>query len=208
MTRLLLIRHGHSVAQEAGRLTNHDTCSGLSDTGRLQAERLAERLRRTDELVGVDALHTSLLARAQETAAVVADAADIQEVHRDCSLCELHPGDADGLTWAAMVERWPAQGDKDDPYRRRLPGMETWSEMTLRVGATLRALADERPRQTSVIVASGGPVGASFAALGDLPISHVVGMTRATRNTSITEWALEGSHWQLQRFNDDAHLRW
>lgn len=107
-----------------------------------------------------------------------------------------------------MVERWPATGDEDDPYRRRLPGMETWSEMTLRVGAALRELADERPGQMSVVVASGGAVGASFAALGDSPMSHVVGMTRATRNTSITEWTLEDSRWQLQRFNDDAHLRW
>jgi probable phosphoglycerate mutase len=77
-----------------------------------------------------------------------------------------------------------------------------------RAGARLRELAAEREGTTSVVVAHGGVVGASFHALGELPLRQVVGMTRATENTSLTEWALRRSgRWQLVRFNDAAHLR-
>lgn len=207
-TRLIIIRHGHSAAQASGLVASHDTCLGLSDMGRDQVARLGDRLRRTGELQGAVGVQTSLLRRADETAVAVAEAAGTDVVERDCNFCEVHPGEADGLTWAETVQRWPAHGDKDDPYRRRLPGMETWSEMTLRVGTRLRELADEHPDRTSVVVASGGSVGASFAALGEAPMSQVVGLTRATKNTSLTEWSLDGTRWQLERFNDDAHLRW
>lgn len=96
VTRLLLIRHGHSAAQETGLVTDHDTCAGLSDTGRLQVQRLSARLSRSGELEDVDIVFTSLLARAQQTAAAVADGLGVRAVRRDCSFCELHPGEADG----------------------------------------------------------------------------------------------------------------
>ena len=206
-TRLVLVRHGHSTSQAKGFVSGHDTCGGLSELGAEQAERLAARLARTKELGDVDVIHTSLLARAQQTAAAVAQATGGPQVLQECDFCELHPGEAEGLTWSEMLERWPAEGDPDDPYRRRLPGMETWSELALRVGTRLRALAHERPGATSVVVTSGGIVGASFHALADLPLSRVPGMTRATDNTSITEWSLRSGRWQLRRFNDSSHLQ-
>ena len=86
--------------------------------------------------------------------------------------------------------------------------METWSEVAQRAGARLRELAAEREGVTSVVVTHGGVVGASFHALGELPLRQVVGMTRATENTSLTEWSQHRSGgWQLVRFNDAAHLR-
>ncbi len=52
--RLLLIRHGESVANAEGRLQGHLDVL-LSDRGRRQAERLAEKL----APLGVEALYTS-----------------------------------------------------------------------------------------------------------------------------------------------------
>ena len=43
-TRIVLVRHGESRAQELGILGGHDGCTGLSDLGREQVGRLRDRL--------------------------------------------------------------------------------------------------------------------------------------------------------------------
>jgi broad specificity phosphatase PhoE len=63
----------------------------------------------TGELAGADALYASLLPRAIETAELLAPALGSigadgifgppPTLNTECGFCELHPGDADGLTW-------------------------------------------------------------------------------------------------------------
>ena len=60
--RLLLIRHGESTANAEGRWQGHADFS-LSERGRRESERLAERLAAWP----IDALYTSPLRRARET---------------------------------------------------------------------------------------------------------------------------------------------
>jgi len=55
-------------------------------------------------------------------------------------------------------------------------------------------------------VAHGGIVGASFVALGDVPVQRGIDYVRETRNTSLTEWRHDDDGWRLVRFNDFAHL--
>jgi len=205
-TRLLLVRHGESRAQVDGIAAGHATCRGLSERGRAQAAALAERLARTGEAGDIDVVHTSLLARAQETARAVSTALALPVPREDCAWCEIHPGDADGHGWLSVRDLWPASGDPDDLYRRRLPGMETWAEMCVRVGAGLRTLVHESGTDSVLVVGSGGTVGASFVALGDAPMSQLIGFTRGVGNASITEWLLVGGRWELGRYNDTGHL--
>ena len=73
-TRLVLVRHGESVAQDQGFLSGHDTCVGLSDEGRRQAAALRDRLVASGELGAVDVVFTSVLERTLETAAILAPA--------------------------------------------------------------------------------------------------------------------------------------
>lgn len=69
-TRIVLVRHGESRAQELGFLGGHDGCQGLSDRGRRQAVLLRDRLRSTGELADASVLYSSLMPRAVETAAI------------------------------------------------------------------------------------------------------------------------------------------
>lgn len=200
-----MIRHGESAAQVAGLVAGHESCLGLSNTGRDQARRLARRLA-SKQIGAVDAVHTSLLRRAQQTADAICRTAGWPTPRAECNWCEIHPGAAEGMTWAEMRERFPPAGDPDDPVARRLPGMETWAEMYERVGDALQALASTHTGGTIVVVTSGGPIGASFVALGGASFRDGITFARATINTSITEWRYDGRTWTLDRHNAATHL--
>ena len=205
-TQLVLIRHGESVAQVEGFLSGHATCRGLSDAGREQALALRDRLMTTGELGRVDVVYTSILMRAIETAEILGPALGEARLLQECDWCEIHAGEAEGLSWDEFLERYPAVGDPDEPFRRRMPGAETWAEFYVRAGARLRRIADQHPGERVVVVCHGGIIGASFVALGDLPIRSVMTLTHETANTSLTEWRWTGSDWRLVRYNDAAHL--
>jgi probable phosphoglycerate mutase len=206
-TRLVLIRHGESQAQVNRLVSGHDTCTGLSDLGRRQAAALRDRLAASHELDPVDVLYTSILERAIETAEIIRPALGVHpEPLRECDWCEVHPGDAEGLTWEEAEGRFRRAEETDDPFRLDIPRGETWSEFSTRVGNRLRRVADDHPGQRVVVVCHGGVVGASFIALGELPVRHASSLTFDTVNTSITEWRRTGAAWRLVRYNDAAHL--
>lgn len=205
-TRLVLIRHGESRAQVAGVVSGHHTCSGLSERGLEQAGLLSEHFARSGELADVEVIFTSLLPRAQQTAAAISEAVGAPTARPECAWCEIQPGAAEGLTWDEMRARYPPIGDPDDPVARRLPEMETWAEMYARVGRRLHEVSRQHAGETVVIVTSGGPIGASFVTLGGSTMHEGITLTRATTNTSVTEWQFDGRRWRLQRHNDAPHL--
>lgn len=205
-TRFVIIRHGQSQAQAGGFISGHDTCTGLSDLGREQAARLAERLERTGELAQASVFATSLLQRAQETAAIIAPALEPEPTFEAaCAWCEMHPGSVEGLLWTEAVERADLTR-LDDPAARRAEGMETWTEVFDRVGTQLRTTALAHAGACVVVAGHGGTVGSSFVELGGLEPRAALDRVVTAVNTSITEWHHDGSRWKLERFNDAAHL--
>jgi probable phosphoglycerate mutase len=105
-TTVVLIRHGESNVTVNRVIGGHRTCSGLSDLGRRQAERLRERLTSTGELPA-DVLIASNFPRAIETAEAIAPAFSCQGIEIDAGFGEHDPGpDIDGMTFDAYVERF------------------------------------------------------------------------------------------------------
>lgn len=205
-TRLVIIRHGESEAQLRQIISGHDTCTGLSDLGRSQAELLRDRLVRTGELGAVGAVFTSILPRAIETAAIIGPALGGVAAAQECDWCEIHAGEGEGLAWDEYRSGQAVVGDPNDPFHRHMPKSETWAEFFVRAGARLRRVAHEHEGQRVVVVAHGGIIGASFMALGERPVNESVVIAHETTNTSLTEWRWTGRHWRLARYNDSAHL--
>jgi broad specificity phosphatase PhoE len=205
-THLVLIRHGESNAQVGGFASGHDTCTGLSDLGRRQAAALRNRLARTRELGVVDVVYTSLLPRAQETAAIVGEAIGGGPPRVECDWCEIHAGEAEGLTYQEIRDRFPAHGDSGDTLDRQIPGGERWIECYERVGRRLRRTADDHPGERVVVFGHGGTIGSGFVALGGIAPRNAMAFIHEARNTSLTEWRWTGSRWRLVRYNDAAHL--
>lgn len=212
-TRIVLVRHGQSQAQERRFVGGHDGCTGLSDLGRRQVGALASRIAESGELAGATALYASVMARAVETAAILAPALGDLEVRSECAFCESHPGpEADGLSWDGFNERWPLPAEWT-PQTRRDPGAESYEEMRERVTGRLDALLERHEGETVVVACHGGVVMHSMFRW--LELEPVGNRTRARLdpvNSSITEWRL-GDHpygrsgIELVRFNDHAHLR-
>ena len=187
-------------------MSGHSACRGLSDLGRSQAVALRDRLAATGELGTVDVVYTSILERAIETTAILGPVLGGVTPQQECDWCEIHPGEAEGLTWPEYREKYPWAGDAGNPFLRRAPGSESWAEFYVRAGGRLRRIADEHPGQRVVVVCHGGIIGASFVALGNLPLRDGNSFTHETTNTSLTEWRLSGADWRLVRYNDAAHL--
>ena len=211
-TRIVLVRHGESMAQELGILGGHAGCRGLSGRGREQASALRDRLLGTGELAGATALYASVMPRAIETAQIIAPALGDLEVRSECHFCEGHPGEADGLSWTELDERYPSEGW--DAETRRAPGWETWTEMGERVSGALASIVERHPGETVVVACHGGVVVHSML--------HFLGLDAAATgerawisptNTSLTEWRFAPNPYEkgtlpveLVRFNDFAHL--
>ncbi|GAA4928942.1 histidine phosphatase family protein [Actinoplanes utahensis] len=200
-TRLILIRHGESHANTTRRLVGHDTCLGLTDTGRQQAAALRDRLLHAGGMPA-DALYTSELPRAIETAAIISPAvADGRcEPVRRCDLCEFHWGGLEGRSMADF-------GGVDSMYDAvATAGGESWVRFMLRSRRGLLAVAQRHAGQTAVIVTHGGVIRASM--------QHFAGVDGPGRleldvdYTSMTVWSggSTGGRWRLERFNDHGHL--
>lgn len=184
----------------------HLGCTGLTEEGRGQAAALRDRLARTGELSDASAFATSILSRAIETAGIISPAFDGEaSFDQRCDLCERHPGEADGLSWEELEQRYWISGRRTlyDPLS---PGAESWAAFLVRAGTALRGIAREHVGRTVVVVCHGGVIEASFGAFGNLPVESPFRFR--VDHTSLTEWRQRANEprWQLARFNDAVHL--
>jgi probable phosphoglycerate mutase len=176
----------------------------LSARGRAQAETLRDRLARTGELAGATALYASVLPRATETAAIISPALGDLPVTSDCRLCEIHAGEAEGLSWADYDERFAGFDPAVERERVLSPGADSIDAFVERVRAALDEMADRHPDGTVVIACHGGVIRCALEVLSGIRFGDAVGNVE---NTSLTEWIRDSAgRWWLARLNDAGHL--
>ena len=168
MTTILLARHGETDWNAERRVQGHSD-TALNDRGREQARTLA------GELAGerIDAVYSSDLLRAHETARIVAEQRGLG-VTAIRDLRERHFGTWEGLTDEEIFVRYPqvlegaTWGDA-----------ETQDEMAERVVGALLRIAETHPGQHVLVVSHGGPLRRILAhcggdAKGPIDNCHVV----------------------------------
>lgn len=171
-------------------------CRGLTACGCQQAERLAQHFHRTGELADCAALLTSPFLRARQTAERLLPALPVTAVTEEAVLCELLPGQADGLTWDAYRAQFGEFDLVAEPERPFSPGGESWLEFCGRVRRTLAALGEQFAGKTVAAVTHGGFIVVSLLALFDVPRPGT-GARLHVDYTSLTTWRLSGSVWTL-----------
>ena len=216
-SRIVLIRHGEAECNVSGVCGGEVGCTGLTDLGRCQVSLLRDRLALTGELAGADVLYASVLPRAIETAELVAPALVAPEAEgerakplqplTECGLCELHPGEADGLYWGEYTERFGTLDWDADPHQPIAPGGESWTGFVNRVDATLDAVVADRAGQLVVVACHAGVIEASL--LAKVPVVGGLDGARLqlrTRHASMTTWEVDDGRWRLLGYNDASHL--
>jgi len=113
VTTLLLVRHGETDWNADGRLQGH-TDRPLSDFGRRQAQQLAAELEGEE----LEAIYSSDLARARETAEIVAERVGLP-VALDPDLREKDWGNWEGLT-SVERDRVEFVGESTEAHQQRM----------------------------------------------------------------------------------------
>ena len=127
-TRIFLIRHGATTLSAEDRFAGA-TDVPLSDEGRQQAGRLAERLGE----IPVAAVYASPLGRTMETANILAAPHRLEVQQRD-GLREISHGHWEQLTRHEVEEKFPAEAAawEEDPYTFAPAGGESGLAVTAR----------------------------------------------------------------------------
>jgi broad specificity phosphatase PhoE len=180
VTTILLARHGESDWNRAKRWQGFAD-RPLTDVGRRQATALAERLQETE----LDAIYSSDLQRAKETAEVVAYARGLT-VQTTPDLREVDVGSWSGLTRAEAEERFP------DAYARWLNGGEGWNdgetydEMSERVIRAIYRIAEAHDGGRVLVIAHGGSIRAVHAAALGLDVHSYRRIQRVEPNATLS----------------------
>jgi probable phosphoglycerate mutase len=162
VTTLLLVRHGNT-STTGKLLPGRAPGLHLAETGVRQAERAGERIA---ELKRVDAIYTSPLERARETAAPIAKATGVKpKVERGLLECDF--GDWTGAELPKLMKLPEWRTVQRAPSTFRFPNGESFTEMQVRIVSTLDRLRARHDGGTIVCVSHADPIKAAMAhALG------------------------------------------
>ncbi len=211
---LWLVRHGETTWNAEGRWQGQ-TDVPLSELGRAQAHRLAERL----EATHFDTVISSDLGRALETARIVAAKLEgSPKVLTDPRWREINVGAISGLTPLEAEQK--GLGLRVRPFDERFLDGESRADLAVRTAHALTDLARERAGTKVIVFAHGGTIKSAFGVLfGDLrtpfwsSFGHLsnTGISRFQVWLETTDQTDEGDaneivRGRLMSFNDTAHL--
>jgi broad specificity phosphatase PhoE len=181
-TTLLLVRHGETDWNRDGRWQGQSD-TPLNELGLSQARELAE------QLDGVDAVYSSDLARARETAEILARQLGL-DVRIDERLRERSFGAWEGVTsteierdFAESHARWKS-GDgwgADDA--------ESWEAFASRVGAFVEDVLRRHPEETVLVVGHGGSIRVVHALAAGLDYVRDHRLIPAVANCAVARYA-------------------
>ena len=193
-SHLILVRHGETLHNVAGIAQGWND-SELSDKGRRQVERLAERLMQYKPT----AIYSSTLGRALSTAEAIGRMTGLEVTTLD-DLREMNYGGWEGRSFLDVrredndtYERWI--GDPDCPC----PSGESHNDVRRRMERAFASLSSERP----VVVTHGTAIRIGVTALLEVPV--LVSRHFAQDNAALNLFIRRGERWVLKHWNDSTH---
>ncbi|MBM7564507.1 histidine phosphatase family protein [Paenibacillus sacheonensis] len=189
--RIGLIRHGQTEWNELGKIQGQ-TDIPLNPEGIRQAQALAHRLVR--EPLQWDAVISSDLQRAMQTAELIAKTLGIPQLHPDTRLRERFYGEVEGTTEQERLARWGPE------WKKRDNGQENDVQVRTRALSFVEEAAASFPKRNLLVVTHGSLLAqllqAMCAELSDAPI----------RNLSFSIMERQGSGWNPLLHNCTLHL--
>ena len=198
--RIFLIRHGQSEANKEHIIQGHKD-SSLSDIGREQAKTAGEKL--LESKILFDAVYSSDLSRASETAKIITEVLRIKEIAFDERLREMNLGDYEGRNSKELTEEENAFLNSCwDDHSIRVPNGETNSEFSHRIKETFEEIvASGDDDSTILVVAHGGSLYHILqSTLNILPKNQAWFINCAVNEIVQTQ---KGKKWTLVKYNGE-----
>ncbi len=199
--RLILVRHGETEWNRQSRIIGH-TEIALNETGRRQAELLAQALRNEK----VSAIYASPLQRTHETAAEISRVLGV-EVMFDDDLKEIAAGEIDGMTFEEVAERHSdffKHWMMGDPALR-LPGGESFTDLRNRTWPALQRIVSEHNNGDVIVVSHTLAIMSIVASALDMKIADFRRIRLNIASISILEF--KDRNVSLLLFNDICHWK-
>jgi broad specificity phosphatase PhoE len=200
LARLICVRHGETAWNHDLRLQGQ-TDTELSDFGRAQARRLAERLA-GEELA---AAYSSDLSRCLETAEIVLAGRGIRLTLMP-ELREINLGDWQGHTVAELRQLMPAELERvwANPLDEAPRGGETRRELQSRIVGAIGSIAAQHPDGPVLVVSHGGALRAlaCWVLMADLGAVRRLDLD----NCSLSWLDVARGEPSLRGWNDVCHL--
>lgn len=206
-TQILFIRHGETDWNRIKRIQGHVDIP-LATTGLEQAERLARRI--ADEAkqgARLDAIYSSDLQRAQQTAQPIADALGLPLLLRE-GLRERLYGAFQGHDSAEIAVRFPAEyahwQTRDPDFTP--PDGESLRAFYHRVVRTVEPLVAAHPGGRIACVAHGGVLDCVRRFAASLPLDAPRHYALLNTSINVVDYAADASRATIVRWADVAHL--
>jgi uncharacterized phosphatase len=187
-TIICLVRHGETDWNSVGKLQGGEDTE-LNASGRKQAVEAA----RYFETERWDAVVSSPLKRALETAQIIADRISIPSIHLVDELVERSYGAAEGLLPEERISRFP------DGI---VPGQEDFEHLRLRAMAALNKIANDYQGKKVIVVSHGGIL---YTLLYSLLGSEFNNLKLLLKNGSINKLLFENNTWSVEFYNKTAN---
>ena len=199
--RLFLVRHGETDSNRQG-LALGRADRPLNELGRRQAAALAQTL----AIEPFSAIYASPLARTSDTALAIAARHDL-DVQPEAGLIEMDIGEAEGLTFTQVRERFPALiqnwGGPDGPTFR-MPGGERLVDVQQRASETVQRLLTRHEGETVCAVTHNFVILSLLSSALQIELTHFRRLRHAVAAISVLD--IDPRRMRVVRLNDTCHL--
>lgn len=196
-----MVRHGATVLSAEDRFAGA-TDVDLSDEGREQTQRLAERLSHEK----ISAIYTSPLGRTLETARILAAPHQLEAQTRD-GLREISHGRWERMTRREVEEKFPEEAAEweKDPYTFAPLGGESGLAVTARALPVLIDIVRENPGKTLLVVSHKATIRLLLSSLlGFDPRRYRDSLDQKPAALNIVDFK-DATRARLTLFNDTSH---
>lgn len=199
MVEIYLIRHTQAEGNMYRMMQGHWD-GKITPHGRLELERLSERF----ETVHLDAVYSSDLSRAYETAEAVAFG---RSIITDRRLREISMGPLDGQFFGNMAWDNPELSYRfmHDSGQWRFDGAETFEEVGERVCSAVEDIASRHEGQTIAVVSHGVSIRCLLSKVNSAPFSDIE-KCPICKNTAVSKLKYENGKLECEYLNDYSHL--
>lgn len=203
MTRILLVRHGESMANRENKFAGSGSDVPLLERGLQQAELTA---RFVTENYSISKVYTSDLQRAYITGKCVADRLGLEVIVRE-TLTEINGGQWEGVTFDDMGRLYPEEFAMwiTDYGHSACPGGESVAQVADRFLKATVQIAEENPDKTVLIVSHGTPVRIMQGLALNGTLDNLNSIPWAP-NASVTVLEYDEGRWSCVAASLDAHL--